>query len=118
MHFQLLNTKPFSYSLFTKHPEVQDAVSFFSEIHIFIGFYIKKNNFLFLNFKWRQFFIVAKKINNKYGAPDPDAIGRSQRFIMLAMNELQYFLTLPKNLDDERNWRQALSQFKVSIYFF
>jgi len=61
---------------------------------------------------YKQLFSKYPDVCDAYGGPDPDSIGRSQRFIMLAMNELQYFTTLPKNLADDRAWRSALSQFK------
>jgi hypothetical protein len=62
-------------------------------------------------------FSVHPEVQAAYGGPDPGSqLEHSKRYAMLGLNELLYFTTLPKNLDDEHKWRAALSQFKVSRF--
>lgn len=67
------------------------------------------------------------EVAEAYGADgiDPDRIGNSQRFVLLAQSELQYFIQLPKTFEQEREWRSSLSYFKehfcdieASLQFF
>jgi hypothetical protein len=63
---------------------------------------------------YKQLFSKHKDVAEAYGADgiDVDSVGKSQKFIMLAMNELQCFFSLPGNYGNERQWRTALSGFK------
>ncbi|KAH7725446.1 myoglobin [Aphelenchoides avenae] len=62
----------------------------------------------------RQLFTLHPELAEPYGADgiDPDSIVNSQKFIMYGMSELQYFFKLPDAVSDERQWRQALTNFK------
>ncbi|KAI1732912.1 hypothetical protein Ddc_01814 [Ditylenchus destructor] len=61
---------------------------------------------------YKELFTKHPQLGDLYGAPDPDMIARAQKFIMFAMNELQFFISLPINFGQERPWRSALSNFK------
>uniref|UniRef100_A0AC34G1A3 Globin family profile domain-containing protein n=1 Tax=Panagrolaimus sp. ES5 TaxID=591445 RepID=A0AC34G1A3_9BILA len=62
----------------------------------------------------RQLFKLHPELAEAYDAEDidPDAVLKSQKFIMYGMAELQYFFRLPDALGDDRKWRTALSSFK------
>lgn len=61
-----------------------------------------------------RLFTLHPELAEPYGADgiDPDSIVNSQKFIMYGMSELQYFFKLPEAVGDERQWRQALTNFK------
>uniref|UniRef100_A0A915Q749 Globin family profile domain-containing protein n=1 Tax=Setaria digitata TaxID=48799 RepID=A0A915Q749_9BILA len=61
-----------------------------------------------------RLFQKHKNIAGYYNAEDidPDSIPKSQKFVMYAMQELQYFFKLPQVYGDDRKWKSALSAFK------
>uniref|UniRef100_A0A914I8D1 Globin family profile domain-containing protein n=2 Tax=Globodera TaxID=31242 RepID=A0A914I8D1_GLORO len=61
---------------------------------------------------YKELFSKHSDVAEAYGGIEPDAVGRSQRYVMLAINELQAFVQMPTNLADDRSWRSALSNFK------
>uniref|UniRef100_A0A2K6WNB5 Globin domain-containing protein n=2 Tax=Onchocerca TaxID=6281 RepID=A0A2K6WNB5_ONCVO len=63
---------------------------------------------------YKQLFKMHKNLAKYYDAEDidPDAIPRSQKFVMYGMRELQYFFKLPHVYGDDRKWKSALSAFK------
>ena len=60
---------------------------------------------------YKILFSKHEDLANEYGI-DADSVGHSQKFIMMAMSELQYFFQLPGNFGQERQWRSALANFK------
>ncbi|EPB80168.1 hypothetical protein ANCCEY_00723 [Ancylostoma ceylanicum] len=65
----------------------------------------------------KQLFTLHPEIAKYYDAEDidPDSIPKAQKFIMLGQQELQFFFRLPDVVDNERQWRSALSSFKETF---
>lgn len=62
---------------------------------------------------YKELFSKHSDVADAYGGVDPDTVGKSQRYVMLAMNELGVLMQLPTHVaGEERSWRSALSNVK------
>nr|CAD2199733.1 unnamed protein product [Meloidogyne enterolobii] len=61
---------------------------------------------------YKELFSKHSDVADAYGGVDPETVGRSQRYIMMAMNEIQALMQLPEQVKDERSWRSSLSNVK------
>ena len=61
---------------------------------------------------YKELFSKHPDVADAYGGVDPDTVGRSQRYVMLAINELQALMQLPGHVLDDRQWRTSLASVK------
>ncbi|CAJ0605920.1 unnamed protein product [Cylicocyclus nassatus] len=65
----------------------------------------------------KQLFKLHPEMAKYYDAEDidPDSIPKAMKFVMLGQQELQFFFRLPDVVDQDRQWRSALSSFKETF---